>query len=169
MNTYDCLSGDALGWLSLKPWRQPVVARWSPLPLRLIVGFGFLAHGFSKLSKGPDAFAAILYALGVPAPGLMTWLTISVEVIGGLAVLVGAFVVMSSIPMTALLLVAVFTVHLPFGFLAIKLIAVTAAGPQFGPPGYEVDLLYIACLVALVLGGPGPLALDNVLGKRKDP
>src|SRR5262245_2453699 len=128
-----------MGWLSLKPWRQPAIARWAPLPLRLIVGFGFLAHGLSKLSKGPDAFAAILYALGVPAPALMTWLTISVEVIGGLAVVLGAFLVMSSIPMTVLLLVAVFTVHLPFGFLAIKLIAVTPAGPQFGPPGYEVD------------------------------
>ena len=157
-----------MGWLSLKPSSCPAIARWSPLPLRLIVGFGFLSHGFAKLSKGPDAFAAILYALGVPAPGLVTWLTISVEVIGGLAVLLGAFVVMLSIPMTAVLLVAMFTVHWPFGFLAIKLLAVTAAGPQFGPPGYEVDVLYIACLVALVLGGPGPLALDNVLGRRKD-
>jgi putative oxidoreductase len=35
--------------------------------LRLIVGFGFMEHGFAKLSKGPDTFAAILHALSVPA------------------------------------------------------------------------------------------------------
>lgn len=29
---------------------------------------------------------------------------------------------------------------------------------QFGPPGYELNLLYLACLAALVLGGSGPLA-----------
>jgi putative oxidoreductase len=37
--------------------------------------------------------------------------------------------------------------------------AITVAGAQFGPPGYEVNLLYLACLAALVLGGPGPLAM----------
>ena len=37
------------------------IARWAPIPLRLIVGFGFMEHGFAKLSKGPDAFAAILH------------------------------------------------------------------------------------------------------------
>jgi len=54
-----------------------------------------------------------------------------------------------------------FTVHLPYGFSSIKLNAVTAAGTQFGPPGYEVNLLYLACLAALVLGNPGPLAIDR--------
>ena len=48
----------------------------------------------------------------------------------------------------------------PYGFSSIKLRAVTAAGPQFGPPGYETNLLYIAALATLVLGGSGPLALD---------
>jgi putative oxidoreductase len=70
--------------------------------------------------------------------------------------------------MAVLLLTAMFTVHWPFGFSSIKLMAVTAAGPQFGPPGFEVDLLYLACLAALVLGGPGPLAIDGLLRKRWD-
>jgi len=69
--------------------------------------------------------------------------------------------------MAAVLVVAILTVHLPYGFSSIKLIAVTAAGAQFGPPGYETDLLYIACLVALVLGGSGPLAIDSIIGHRK--
>jgi len=55
--------------------------------VRLIVGYGFVEHGIAKLARGLDAFPAILQALGVPAPHLMGWLTISVEIFGGLAVL----------------------------------------------------------------------------------
>jgi putative oxidoreductase len=143
------------------------IARWAPIPLRLIVGYGFIEHGFAKLARGPDAFAIILYAIGVPEPHLMAWATILVEVFGGLAVILGAFVALASIPMAALLVVAVFTVHLPYGFSSIKLMAVTAAGAQFGPPGYECNLLYLACLAPLVLGGSGPLAIDGLFKEGK--
>ena len=144
------------------------IARWAPIPLRLIVGYGFMAHGFAKLSKGPDTFAAILHAMGVPGPHFMAWSTILIELLGGLAVILGAFVTLVSLPMAAILLVAIFTVHLRYGFSSIKLLAVTAAGAQFGPPGYETNLLYIACLAALVFGGPGPLTIDGLIGKHKE-
>ena len=143
------------------------IDRWALVPVRLIVGFGFLEHGFAKLARGPDAFANILQAMGVPGPHFMAWATILVEILGGLAVILGAFVTLASLPMAAVLLVAMFTVHLPYGFSSIKLQAVTAAGPQFGPPGYEVDLLYLACLATLVLGGSGPLAIDGLIRKRR--
>jgi putative oxidoreductase len=139
---------------------------WAAIPLRLIVGYGFMAHGYAKIVNGPDHFIAILHALGVPAPQLMGWLTILIELFGGLAVLAGAFVAVVSVPMAAILLVAIFTVHLPYGFSSVKLLAITAAGAQFGQPGYEVDLLYLACLAALVLGGAGPLAVDGFLARR---
>ena len=145
--------------------KQPFAARWAPIPLRLIVGFGFIEHGFAKLSRGPDAFAAILHALGVPAPHLMAWLSILTELIGGLAVLLGAFLPVVSLPMAALLLVAVFTVHLPYGFSSIKLTGVTAGRAQFGPPGFECNLLYLASLTALVFAGPGPLGIDEYLSR----
>lgn len=150
----------------LKLFDQSLFARWAPLPLRLIVGYGFVQHGAAKLLRGPDAFAAILHAIGVPAPHLMAWLTILTELFGGIAVLLGAVVTLASIPMAAVLLVAIFTVHLPYGFSSIKLIAVTAAGARFGPVGYETNLLYLACLASLVLGGPGPWAIDNWISKR---
>ena len=140
---------------------------WYAMPLRLIVGYGFMAHGYAKLARGPDAFAVVLDALGVPVPTLMSWMTILVELLGGLAILAGAFVPLASIPLITVLLVAMFTVHLPYGFSSIKLQAVTAAGAQFGPPGYEMDLLYIAALVALVVGGSGPLSLDRLLASRR--
>lgn len=140
--------------------------RWTAIPLRLIVGYGFMAHGYAKILNGPDHFFAILHALGVPAPQLMGWATILIELFGGFAVLVGAFVILASVPMASILLVAMFTVHLPYGFSSIKLQAITAAGAQFGQPGYELDLLYLACLAALLLGGSGPFAIDNLLAER---
>ena len=155
---------DSTGFAFLK---RPSVARWAPLPLRLIVGYGFMEHGFAKLSKGPENFAAILQAIGVPAPHLMAWLTILVEVFGGLAVLLGALVPLASLPMAAVLLVAIFTVHLPYGFSTIKLMSVTSGHAQFGPPGYETNLLYLACLAALVLGGSGPMAIDSYFKRKR--
>ena len=147
--------------------RFPLV-RWAPIPIRLIVGYGFMEHGFAKLSRGVDSFAAILQAMGVPEPHLMARTTILIELFGGFAVILGAFVAIVSMPMTALLLVAIFKVHLPYGFSSIKLLAVTASGAKFGPVGYEVNLLYIACLATLVMGGSGAFAVDGLLGKRDD-
>jgi putative oxidoreductase len=147
---------------------QSPAARWALLPLRLIVGYGFVEHGISKLSKGPDAFAGILQAIGVPGPHFMAWLTILTELIGGMAVLVGAFIPLASLPLAAVLLVAIFTVHLPYGFSSIKLLAVTSDGARFGPVGYETNLLYLAALVSLVLGGSGPLSIDGLLKNRTE-
>jgi putative oxidoreductase len=141
-------------------------ADWSLLVLRAIVGYGFMVHGLAKLSRGASVFAELLRALGVPIPQVMAWATILVEVLGGFAVLIGAFTWLVSIPMIALMLVAVFTVHLPYGFSSIKLVAVTNGRAQFGPPGYETALLYVACLVALVLGGSGPLSVDDLIARK---
>src|ERR1700731_583510 len=146
--------------------KGPLLARWASIPLRLIVGYGFMEHGFAKLSKGPENFAAILHVIGVPAPHFMAWLTIVTELVGGLAVLLGAFIPLVSLPMAVLLFVAIFTVHLPYGFSSIKLMSVNAGSAQFGPPGYECDLLYLACLAALVFGGSGPMAIDEYLRKK---
>jgi len=134
---------------------------WACLPLRLIVGYGFLEHGLLKLGRGVPVFAEALGGLGVPSPHLMAWVATIVELVGGVAVLAGAYLEWVSIPMVIVLLVALFMVHLPFGFSSIKFLAVTAAGPQFGKPGIECDLLYLACIATLLAAGPGPLAFDT--------
>jgi putative oxidoreductase len=142
-------------------WHQ-----FAALPLRAIVGFGFMQHGFAKVSKGPDAFAGLLQALHVPAPHLSAYLTIAVEIFGGAALLMGAFVALVSIPTIIVLLTAMFTVHLPYGFSSIKLKGIVDGRAQFGPPGYECDLLYIACIAALVLLGPSLWSVDAFLRRR---
>ena len=45
-------------------WNQ-----WAALPLRLIIGFGFMAHGWAKWSRGPEKFGELLHQIGLPFPG----------------------------------------------------------------------------------------------------
>jgi putative oxidoreductase len=142
-------------------------SQWAHLPLRLVIGFGFMQHGWAKLSRGPAEFAKLLAYVGTPMPEVTAWASTFLELLGGLAIFVGAFVAVVSIPLIIMMLVAMFTVHLRYGFSAINTIGLNADGPQFGPPGYEVNLLYIAGLLALILGGAGALSVDGWRSHRK--
>ena len=46
-------------------WNQ-----WALLPLRLIIGFGFMAHGWAKWSRGPEKFGELLHQIGLAVPGI---------------------------------------------------------------------------------------------------
>jgi len=121
------------------------------LPLRFIVGYGFMEHGYAKIARGPEHFAGILAVMGVPGPRLMSWMTILVEFVGGLAVLLGVFIPIIAVPMAAILVVAASTVHLPNGFSSIKLLSVTPSGAN---PTVEVQGSKIAadCCRMLSMG-----------------
>ena len=151
--------------ISISP--LPIPAGWYAVPLRLVVGLGFFEHGYAKLSRGADGFIAILHAIGMPFAELLGWATIMVEIVGGLLILFGALVPVAALPMIIVLLVAIVTVHLPNGFSSIKLLSYDAAGAHFGQPGYETDLLYLAGLIALCIGGAGPFSLDGYLSARR--
>jgi putative oxidoreductase len=88
------------------------------------------------------------------------------ETFGGLAILLGIFVALASAPLIASMLVAIFSVHLRYGFSTINTVGLSATGPVFGPPGYEINLLYIAALVVLALRGPGALSVQRWLVRR---
>ncbi len=89
------------------------------------------------------------------------------ELPGGLAIFVGAFVEIVSVPLIVMILVAMFTVHLKYGFSSVNTIGLTEDGPQFGPSGYEVNLLYIAGLFSLILSGAGALSFDGLLSRNE--
>jgi putative oxidoreductase len=144
------------------------LAQWAPVPLRLAMGLGFLAHGWAKWSRGPAGFGNLLQQIGLPLPGLTAWAVTILELAGGFALIIGAFVAIVSIPLIISMFVAMITVHFRYGFSSIKTIGLTADGPVFGPPGYEINLLYIAGLLALVLIGAGPLSVDRLLRRRKE-
>ena len=140
--------------------------RFALLPVRLIAGAGFLLHGWAKFHRGPDKFAVLLHQVGVPFPSLMAWLGTMTELAGGIALIVGVLVAFACIPLIGTMLVAMFTIHIHFGFSAVNTIGVTSAGPQFGPPGYEINLIYIGALIALALSKPTPWSVDSMLRRE---
>jgi len=135
--------------------------------MRTILGVGFVVHGWAKWSRGPASFAALLEQAHVPFPLANAWLVTGLEIFGGLALLAGAFVAVIAVPLIFSMLGAMFTVNIKYGFSAVKTIGLTPAGPQFGPPGYEINLLYVAGLVALILAGPGPWSVDALRSRRR--
>jgi putative oxidoreductase len=141
--------------------------QWAPLFLRLAIGFGFIAHGWAKLSKGPAGFEKLLILIGVPFPHLMSWATALLEFFGGLAILFGFFVSITAIPLIVTMLVAMFTIHVHFGYSSVNTIGLGPDGPKFGPPGYEINLLYIAGLVSLIFTGSGFFSVDFLMTSRK--
>ena len=141
--------------------------RWALLPLRLVVGAGFVIHGLAKWGRGPAGFARLLEQIGVPFPAFSAWAVTLLEVFGGLALMAGALVAVMSIPLAASMLVAMFTVHLRHGFSSINTIGLGPDDPLFGPPGYEINLLYIGALVALAVAGPSAWSVDGWLRERR--
>ncbi|HVS71447.1 MAG TPA: DoxX family protein [Phycisphaerae bacterium] len=137
------------------------------VPLRVVMGVGFLMHGLAKWQRGPEHFAALLGQIGAPAPGVTAWVVTLLETFGGVALIVGAFVAVVSVPLIVSMVVAMWTVQGRYGFSSVNTIGLTASGPVFGPPGYEINLLYIAGLVAVGFSGAGAWSVDGWLGKRK--
>ena len=122
--------------------------------LRVVVGTVFFVHGLQKLFlMGFGGVAGMLEGLGVPAPGLFAVILTLVELLGGLALMLGLFTRIAAIPLAVDMLVATLTVHLPNGFSA-----------QNG--GYEFTLVLLAASVALAVAGPGEAALDRFLATR---
>ena len=142
--------------------------KWAPIPLRLILGLGFVYHGFPKLfsAEGHEMFLGMLQDIGVPAAGLMSWIVGAVEVVGGIALIAGAFASIAAALLIVNMLVAILTVHLPIGFNFMNITGMTDSGPQFGMPGYETPLLYVAGLLALLLTGPRWYTLAGHPGLR---
>jgi len=154
---------------SIVRWSEDGLGEWSILPLRLIVGFGFLEHGLAKWHRGPEAFGHLLTLIGVPLPTATAWLVTLLETFGGVALLLGVCVALASAPLIASMLVAMFSLHVHYGFSSVNTVGLTGTGPVFGPPGYEINLLYIAALTVLALRGPGALSIARLWSRRRMP
>jgi len=142
----------------------------APVCLRLITGYGFMVHGWAKISRGTAGFEKLLTQVGVPFPHINATIVPYIELLGGLAIILGAFVTITAIPLIITMLVAMFAIHIKYGFSAVNTVGLTAEGPLFGPPGYEINLLYIAGLISLIFTGPGAFSIDSLIDRlRKQP
>jgi putative oxidoreductase len=154
-----------ISWRSLRKLNVPCA--WTLLPLRLLVGVGFLLHGLAKLNHGPAKFASLLEHIGAPFPVPTAWIVTCVEVLGGALMIIGFLVAIVSVPLIISMLVAMFTLQIHYGFSSVNTIGLTPSGPVFGPPGFEINLLYIAGLIALALSSPTAASVDRILFREK--
>ena len=136
--------------------RIAVARGWGLTVLRVIVGVVFFVHGFQKLfAMGIGGVAGFLGQVGVPAPGLFAVVVTLVELLGGLALVLGLFTRVAAISLSVDMLVATLTVHLSAGFFV-------------SDGGYEFTLVLLAASAALAIAGPGEAALDRALASRTD-
>jgi len=121
--------------------------------LRIVLGVIFVAHGAAKMfgDGGPGAAAGFLGSLGVPVPILASWVVTLLEFVGGMFLIVGVFVLPAAILLAIHMLLGIILFHAQSGFFVI--------GPGAG--GVEFNLLLIAGLLSMLLGGPGLAAVDN--------
>lgn len=123
-----------------------------PLLLRLGVGVVFAAHGWQKFDNGVANFAPTLEADNVPAPEVVAWLMTIAEGVGGVALILGVFTRLVTLPLIAIMVGALIMVKADVGFIAMD-----AAGA-------ELDTALLAGLLGLLFIGPGRLSLDGILG-----
>ena len=130
----------------------------SALPLRLIAGLIFTAHGAQKLfawfgGYGLEGTGQWMEYIGL-APGyLMALMAGSTEFFGGLLLIVGFLTRPTSFVLAITMIVAIFSVHIGNGlFMASN--------------GYEFALALFAMSVSLMFSGAGKLSLDNAVAQR---
>jgi len=122
---------------------------WGVLPLRLVLGLVFVAHGAQKLfGFGLAGTAGFLGSLGIPLPAVAAAGLITVELLGGVALILGAWTRIVAALLAADMLVAILTVHLRGGF--------------FVPDGVEFVLTLLGGCLTLVGLGAGPCSVDGV-------
>jgi len=127
---------------------------WGITILRIVVGVVFAAHGGQKLFVlGLDAVEASFGKLGIPLPALATVVVTLVELVGGLALVLGVMVRWAALFLAVNMLVALLVVHLRQGF--------------FLPDGMEFVLTLLAACLALLLLGPGQASLEARLRRRR--
>lgn len=124
--------------------------------LRIVLGIIFVAHGAQKLFQfGLSGTAGFMAQAGIPFATASAILVISAELLGGLALVAGLTTRLAGVPLAATMVVAMLVVHLPGGF--------------FLPQGFEYTLALLAGLAALIVGGGGAWALDNIVWSSGDP
>jgi putative oxidoreductase len=131
---------------------------FASLPLRLVAGLIFTAHGAQKLfawfgGYGLDATGQWMESIGL-APGYaLAVMAGSAEFIGGIFLVVGLLIRPTSAVLAITMLVAIFSVHINNGLFMSN-------------NGYEFSLALLAISVSLLLSGAGKLSLDNLITER---
>lgn len=124
------------------------------LVLRLIAGAIFIMHGYQKVfSYGFAGVTTMFTQIGVPLPKLLAPFICALELVGGFALLFGAFTRIAAALLACDMLGAILLVHIHGGF--------------FVPKGVEFVLGNFGMLVTLALCGAGAYSVDAMMSRRR--
>lgn len=128
------------------------------LPLRLVLGVVFIAHGLDKLfgtfgGGGFQATAAAFGEMGLQPSWFHAALGGGGELVGGILVLLGLFTRFGAFLTASTMVVAILLVHLPNGLFAKD-------------GGFEYPLSLLGAALTLLLSGAGPISLDKLIFKE---
>jgi len=133
---------------------QPTLTTTALTILRVIAGFLFAAHGWQKFSEFTIAGTQASFAkMGVPAAEAAAPVVATLELAGGIALILGVLTRVFAALLALDMLGAFFLVHAPAGVFAAN-------------GGYELVLLLAAGALAIALTGAGRLSVDRALFGR---
>ncbi|WP_054707785.1 DoxX family protein [Bacillus sp. JCM 19041] len=121
------------------------------LLVRLVTGVTFLIHGLDKFHGGIEGTGEFFDSLGIPAPAVMAGVVAIVEIVGGLALILGLGTRLFGAIFALVMVTAIFTAKAEAGFLG----------------GYELDLILLTVSLLLLLNGSKLVALDQLFGRKK--
>jgi uncharacterized membrane protein YphA (DoxX/SURF4 family) len=121
--------------------------------LRIIIGLIFFIHGFVKFQGGIENIAVWFSRIGIA--GFMAYVVASIELIGGIALIVGFGTRVVSVLFALLMIGAIVKVKLAAGFLGNSKMA-----------GYELELAYLAISLFLAINGSKKFSVGQFFGKR---
>ena len=117
--------------------------------IRVIVGLVFFVHGWQKVfTFGFAGVGGFFESLGIPAASFFAVVVSLVELLGGLALILGLATRLTGLALAVDMLVALLVVHLANGFFVSE-------------NGYELVLLLGAACLAFVFTGASKLSLDS--------
>jgi putative oxidoreductase len=133
---------------------QPTLTTSARTILRIVTGFLFAAHGWQKFNEFTIAGTQAAFAqMGVPAANVAAPVIATLELVGGVALIVGVLTRVFAALLALNMLGALFLVHAPAGIFA-------ATG------GYELVLILAAAALALAFVGAGKVSVDRALFGR---
>jgi len=128
-------------------------APYAAFLLRVTLGALFLAHVALKFFVlTPSGFVGYFATLGLPA--VLAWAVMALELIGGLALVLGVYAPWFAIPLAFEMLGTIVFVHGKNGWLF-----------QNKGGGWEFPALWLVALVVLYLLGDGAFALKPTRGR----
>ena len=126
--------------------------------VRATVGIVFLSEGIQKFLFPGDLGAGRFAKIGIPAPQMLAPFVGTLEIVGGIALLIGLFSRIFAVPLLFNMLVAITSTKL-----------VTLGKNGFWRTAHEArtDVLMIAGLLLVLALGPGRRSLDARIARSR--